>query len=218
MADNQSLLLLAPPEVLMLYLVTLDPKSLQAACRSSKEFSNVCKDDYFWYQKVTHDYGEVVKRDTWKKTWINMRKYEFVYEYELYNYDATEASKDEDYEWTGYSTPYNRVITKDEVEYLTNFLGDMFATSGDVLILDEVIIDTNQNIITFVVLENPSDHYVKVSYIVDQLDRYFKEWTKYTNGVSLLPLNDGDEFDGIYPSKFKYFNLVSYLNKSGYVN
>lgn len=218
MADDQSSLLLAPPEVLMLYLVTLDAKSLQAACRSSREFSNICRDDYFWYQKVLHDYGEISKRNTWKKTWINIRKYEFTYEYELYNYDRNEANNNEDYEWVGYPPSYNRIITKDEVEYLRDFLGDMFVESNDNLILDEIIIDTNQNMITFIILENPLDHYVKARHIVNQLDRYFKELTEYKNGVSLLPLNDGDEFDGIYPTKLSHYTLLNSLNKSNHVN
>jgi len=217
MSDDRSPLLRSPPEVLMLYLVTLDPKSLQAACRSSKEFNNVCQDDYFWYQKVLHDYGEMDKRNTWKRTWMNVRKYKFVYDYELYNYDKAEADRDIDYEWTGYPPSYNRIITKTEVEYLTNFLSDLlYASNGD-YILDEVVIDSNNHLITFIILENPSDDYASPSTIADKLDVYFKEWTKYTIDVSLLPLNSGEEFDGIYPVNLRYYDLIHNVNKGAHV-
>ncbi len=47
-AEEVSPLISAPNEVLEQYLLSLDPKSLQNACRSHRTFTDICRDDYFW--------------------------------------------------------------------------------------------------------------------------------------------------------------------------
>ena len=50
-------LLTLPFEILFQSLLLLPYKDIINFCLTSKEASNVCDSDYFWYQKFIYDYG-----------------------------------------------------------------------------------------------------------------------------------------------------------------
>ena len=56
MADTEISILSTPYDIWEYYLLDLDPKSLQAACRTSKQFYNICKEKSFWRKKLLKDY------------------------------------------------------------------------------------------------------------------------------------------------------------------
>lgn len=48
------------PEVDFQTLLNLDLISLQQVCQTNRYIQNICQDDYFWYLKVQHDFGDLV--------------------------------------------------------------------------------------------------------------------------------------------------------------
>jgi len=83
------LIVSTPDEILIEYLINLDQKSLQSACRSFKRFSEICRDEYFWRRKTKKDFGSIGKDEgsTWKKTWIRCKDpqvFNFRFRYFLY--------------------------------------------------------------------------------------------------------------------------------------
>lgn len=63
----------SPYEIIMEYLLPLDLKSLQEACRTSKKFAEICRDETFWSRKYRYDYGKTTLEPdkTWKEMWID---------------------------------------------------------------------------------------------------------------------------------------------------
>lgn len=48
---NMSIITDVPDEIIMQYLLRLDPQSLQSACRLNRQYAAVCEDEVFWLIK-----------------------------------------------------------------------------------------------------------------------------------------------------------------------
>lgn len=70
-------ILTTPDELLMEYLLYLDPESLQNACISNRRFAEICRDDFFWKRKIEVDFGSARSefKKTWKDIWIEKTLY-----------------------------------------------------------------------------------------------------------------------------------------------
>lgn len=60
-------------------LLNLDPLSLMYVCRVNTYVNDICRDDYFWRQKVDRDYGEEVVRlkpseETFQQQWNRLHR------------------------------------------------------------------------------------------------------------------------------------------------
>jgi len=104
-------------DILHQYMINLDYRSLQSACRVNKTLRDICADEYFWRIKVAHDFHEGIEMvNTWKQTWINLTKdYHIVVELEIrlreYGYPGEIVQRD---------------ITQDEVDYAGEHIINMF--------------------------------------------------------------------------------------------
>ena len=61
--DTEVSLLATPYDVWEYYLLDLDPKSLQAACRAHRQFYSICKLKSFWKKKFLRDYPILLDED-----------------------------------------------------------------------------------------------------------------------------------------------------------
>jgi len=73
MADTEATILSTPYDIWEYYLLDLDPKSLQAACRANKQFHSICKNKSFWRKKLHKDYPLLldILDDDYNEDWID---------------------------------------------------------------------------------------------------------------------------------------------------
>lgn len=218
MADTQSSLLSAPNEILMQYLLPLDAESLQNACRSFKLFSDICKDDYFWYMKVERDFGMIDKKDTWKNTWIKASKektYEFVYNYSIYRYDER-GLLDED-ERIMVELP-NREFSQSEVEMLYQYFTE-FITESDILYrsleLTDVIVESNSRRMTFKFIEKDKSVKVTPERLKEELNYLLGEYLEEQIGAPIIAMLNTESLQVIAGPSFDLDSLSLYVTKFG---
>jgi len=146
--DDIPPILESPREILEKFLIELDYKSLQSACRAHRKFSEICRDDRFWRLKLEHDYNITIKnKATWKETWIDKikPKLQLTWEYVVYDEgdDTTYLSyRDYTYEEINSIKEYISEVMNDPVnldygEYFERYF-----------FLDDIVINDNE--ITFI--------------------------------------------------------------------
>ncbi len=204
MTDESELITLAPEEVLLRYLLPLDPESLQKACRSFRAFSEVCRNEFFWKRKVEHDFGSIPKHDTWKKTWIKLitlHRVEITSEYSLGlhdipNMNAFVVSDIEDVE----DIP-NRPLTKDEMGYLLTNTQEIVKTSNllnGVFNLSDILVDYGRQHVIFVFDQNDESLAQKNFFTPGGLrDELIREISDVNNNdrFGTIPITPSDDED-----------------------
>jgi len=64
-----------PDELIFEYMLKLDPRSLQNACRINKRYAEICNDQHFWKKKIDIDYKDYYIpscEGDYKKCWIRL--------------------------------------------------------------------------------------------------------------------------------------------------
>jgi len=201
MADDESFpILLSPIDVLERYLLELDPESLQSACRSCREFADICRDDDFWKLKLKKDFGENIKKeDTWKKTWIShvtLPKIEFNFIFSTYRLDKY---ADHDSNW--YENFTNHDITDTERNYLLKYFVKLIEHSkilNGEFNLDEIVINGNDILFIFTFSHyflNYAGRYFDPKNVLQELIHFLSK--PYNSFYGALPLDEGDVFNAI---------------------
>jgi hypothetical protein len=219
----ESIVDVLPNDIIYNILLELDPVSLHQVFQV-RRFSVFANDEYFWHQKIKHDYGDCPQlAETWKATWILLLTgVRFTYQFATGTSQIDTDHPNEELEYTPIppeKIDYAKNIINISIEEVISFLSKGNDKYGPTYISDDYIVnirDLDFDVILKIRNLN-SITYDHISYIAGILGEFIyinidsddnNEKTHYT-----LPIDDLEEDDPVYNDYIKYFTIDGFTIK-----
>lgn len=214
----------APSEIAEKFLLSLNSKDLQEACKTNRLYASVCRNNSFWKRKTYYDYNrngliyQPKAGNTWKDVWIEITyglifKYYFAQQNNYVDdYGYTDVDVVTDFEITDvHRKVYEIVTTKampDIIEYLK--YDDYHKKKFD--ISDKFDMYINDDSIEVVLYPNnvKNDKFLsmreRVGNLYDEINEYLSEALRLSVIETPTKYVDEDLYDETEIREIIYFN------------